>query len=311
MTSISSQFENKKSVTLLIIFIALFAGFCLYDFFIFEDAWNPSNLLTRAGAFAALFASIFFLNIIDQWNELTENNSYSIFFFSFFTTIFPDVYNDISVTVSNLLIVIAIWRIMTLKTEENIPQKIFDASFLIICAGLFHIWAFVFLANVWISLLFYGSKKRKYWLIPLSALFCIGVLFSAGLILLGIPFKLPEISNLINADHQQIMYLPNLVALVIVAIMFLVSVTVYFFKSYYHRGSSQIIIQFLFVGLAVIFFSKEVLFVFAPLSILFALYIENIGRFWLKETILWLFLTIPLAILLLHFISKSQITGIS
>lgn len=311
MTSISSQFENKKSVTLLIIFFALFAGFCLYDFFIFEDAWNPSNLLTRTGSFVALFASIFFLNIIDQWNELTENNSYSIFFFSFFTTIFPDVYNDISISISNLLIVIAIWRIMTLKTEENIPQKIFDASFLIICAGLLHIWAFVFLANVWISLLFYGSKKRKYWLIPLSALFCIGVLFSAGLILLGIPFKLPEISNLINADYQQIMYLPNLVALVIVAIMFLVSVTVYFFKSYYHRGSSQIIIQFLFVGLVAIFFSKEVLFVFAPLSILFALYIENIGRFWLKETILWLFLTIPLAVLLLHFISKSQITSIS
>lgn len=311
MTSISSQFENKKSVTLLIIFFALFAGFCLYDFFIFEDAWNPSNLLTRTGSFVALFASIFFLNIIDQWNELTENNSYSIFFFSFFTTIFPDVYNDISISISNLLIVIAIWRIMTLKTEENIPQKIFDASFLIICAGLLHIWAFVFLANVWISLLFYGSKKRKYWLIPLSALFCIGVLFSAGLILLGIPFKLPEISNLINADYQQIMYLPNLVALVIVAIMFLVSVTVYFFKSYYHRGSSQIIIQFLFVGLVVIFFSKEVLFVFAPLSILFALYIENIGRFWLKETILWIFLTIPLVILLLHFISKSQITSIS
>ncbi|ATA88847.1 hypothetical protein CGC58_03365 [Capnocytophaga stomatis] len=308
---ISTRFENKKSVNLLIIFFALFAGFCLYDFFIFEDAWNPSNLLTRAGSFLVLFVSVFFLNIIVQWNELTENNSYSIFFFGFFSTIFPNVYNDFSLCLSNLLVIIAIWRIMTLKTEENIPQKIFDASFLIVCAGLLHIWAFIFLLNIWISLLFYGSKKRKYWLIPFSAIFCIVILFSAGLLLLNIPFNLPEINKLWSADYKKMMYLPTFVSLVITSIMLLVSIIVYFFKSYYHRGSSQVIIQFLFVGLAVVFLSKEIIFIFAPLSILFALYTENIERAWIKETILWIFLIIPLAILLLHFISKSQIAGIS
>lgn len=308
---ISNQFENKKSVSLLIIFFALFAGFFLYDVFIFEDSWNPSNLLLRVSAFLALFVSVFFLNVIDQWNELTENNSYSIFFFGFFSTIFPDVYNNFFLCLSNLLIVIAIWRVMTLKTEENIPQKIFDASFLIICAGLLHTWAFIFLLNVWISLLFYGSKKRKYWLIPFVALFCIGILFSTGLILLNIPFNLPEINKLWSHDYNKIIFLPNLVPLVITAIMLLVSIVVYFFKSYYHRGSSQVIIQFLLVGLVVVFFSNQIIFIFAPLSILFALYIENIERNWLKETILWIFLTIPLAILLLHFISKGQIASIS
>lgn len=86
--------------------------------------------------------------------------------------------------------------------------------------------------------------------------------------------------------------------------MFLVSLVVYLFKSRYHSGSSQVIIQFLLVGLIAVFFSKEPIFIFAQLSILFALYIEKIDRFWLKETILWLFLAIPPTILLLHFIAK-------
>lgn len=308
---ISNRFEDKKSVNLLIIFFALFAGFCLYDFFIFEDIWNPSNLLMRTGSFLILFVSIFFLNVIGQWNELTENNAYSIFFFSFFTTIFPDVYNHFSLCLCNLLVIMAIWRIMTLKTEENIPQKIFDASFLIVCAGLLHIWAFIFLLNIWISLLFYGSKKRKYWLIPFSAIFCIGILLSTGLLLLNTPFNLPEINKLWSPDYKKMMHLPTLIALVITSIMLFVSIIVYFFKSYYHRGSSQVIIQFLLVGLVVVFLSKEIIFIFAPLSVLFALYIENIGRTWIKESILWLFLIIPLVILLLHFVSKSQIACIS
>ncbi|MDO4228852.1 MAG: DUF6427 family protein [Capnocytophaga sp.] len=301
---ISRRFENTKTINLFFIFTALLFGLFLYELFIFEDSWNVNHTLIRVGTSVVLLISMIFLNTIDRWNELTENNSYSIFFFGIFSIIFPHIYNNIALVTSNLLIIIATWRIMTLRTEENIPQKIFDASFLIICAGLFTVWAFIFLLNVWISLLYYGSKKRKYWLIPFVAIFCVGVLFSIILIVTKIPYQLP-IDNLWQLDYQQMLFLPTRISLIIMAIMFIVSLIVYLFKSTYHSGSSQVIIQFLLVGLIVVFFSKEVIFVFAPLSILFALYIEKIEKFWLKETILWIFLAIPPSILLLHFIAKS------
>lgn len=301
---ISNRFENTKSINLVYIFLALLFGLFLYEDFIFEHSWDLNNTYKRIGVSVVLLISMIFLNTIDRWNELTENNSYSIFFFGIFSIIFPSIFNNIALASSNLLVIIAIWRTMTLRTEENVPQKIFDASFLIICAGLLNVWAFVFLLNVWMSLLFYGSKKRKYWLIPLLAIFCVTTLFSAGLILFKAPFQLPAIENLWRFDYQEMMYLPTLVSLIITAVMFLVSLVVYLFKSRYHSGSSQVIIQFLLVGLIAVFFSKEPIFIFAQLSILFALYIEKIDRFWLKETILWLFLAIPPTILLLHFVAK-------
>lgn len=308
---ISNRFENTKPINLVLIFAALLFGLFLYEFFIFEDDWNSNQALTRLGTSLVLLVSMIFLRTIDRWNELTENNSYSIFFFGIFSIIFPNIYQNIALVVSNLLIIFTIWRIMTLRTEENVPQKIFDASFLTICAGLCNVWAFLFLLNVWISLFYYGSQKRKYWLIPFLAIFCIGILYSAGLILFNIPFKLPSFDNFWVLDYQQLLHLPTFVALIITGLMFLVSLVVYFFKSKYHSGSSQVIIQFLLVGLGVVFFSKEPIFIFAQLSILFALYIEKIEKKWLKETILWIFLAIPPTILLLHFIAKSQITSIT
>lgn len=308
---ISNRFENTKPINLLLIFTALLFGLFLYEYFIFENPWDWWHILTRVGSLLLLLVSMTFLNKIDRWNELTENNSYSIFFFAIFSIIFPFIFNNPALVASNLLIIISIWRIMTLKTEENVPQKIFDASFLIVCAGLLNVWAFIFLLNIWISLLFYGSKKRKYWLIPFLALFCVGVLLAAVLLVFKVPYQMPVVENLWLFDYREMLFLPTLISLVITAIMFVLSLVVYFFKSKYHSGSSQIIVQFLVVGLVAVFFSKEPIFIFAQLSILFALYIEKIERFWLKETILWLFLAIPLSVLLLHFVAKSQIAGIS
>ena len=302
---ISNRFENTKHSNLLLTFTALVFGLFLYEFFIFDNYWDLNHTLTHTGSCLILLVSMIFLNIIDRWNELTENNSYSIFFFAIFAIIFSYIYDNIAVVASNLLIIIAIWRIMTLRTEENVPQKIFDASFFIVCAGLFNFWTFIFLVNVWISLLFYGSKKRKYWLIPFLALFCVGVLFSTAIVILNTGVALPSFTRLDDSYFENMLFFPNLVSLIITGVMLLISIVVYFFKSRYHNGSSQVIIQFLLVGLVVVFFSRETIFIFAPLSILFALYVEKIEKFWLKETILWLFLTIPLAVLLLHFVSQT------
>lgn len=296
---ISPRLENTKPINLILIFSALILGLLLYDIFIFDANWDISLVFSRIGNAFLLLVSLVVLSSIDRWNELTQDNSYAIFFFAVFCVVFPNSYQNSNILMANLLIITAFWRILSLHTEEDVPQKIFDASFLIACAGLLNVWAFIFLLNTWISLLYYGSKKRKYWLIPFVAIFCIGVLLSTFLILFKIPFSLQLFSFEIN--RNQLTILPNFVGLCITAVMLLVSVVVYLFKQKYHSGSSQTIIQFLLVGLAVVFFSSEPIFIFAQLSILFALYVEKIEKIKLKEGILWFFLSIPILILALHF----------
>ena len=291
---LSKYLENIKPSTFAIVLVALLIGDALYEYVVFaptiHDMYRVGKLLL---SFVLMFFTLLLLHQIDRWNELTETkNSYSIAFFSIFVVLFPSVFAEPNLIGANLLIVIALWRVLTLKTGEGIAQKLFDTSLLIVCASLLHYWALLFLLNVWISLLFYGAQKRRYWFIPLLAIVVVAIL--AG-----------SVTLVVNSYYPVIPSIPYLVALVCLVVLLLISLIIYYFKRSYHTISSLIVIQFLWVSIGVAVLSGEVLYSFAPIAVLFALYIEKIRVWWLKETLLWLMLSLPAVFLFLHFITKS------
>jgi putative membrane protein len=311
---LSERFENTKPITFIIVLLALLIGDGLYLYLydrvptIFGEGVLFSDWLITL---VLLSLSLFFLHQIDRWNELTETkNCYSIAFFSIFMVLFPYLFSQTQVVAANLFIIAAIWRALTLKTGEGIAQKLFDTSLLIVCAGLLHPWALVFLLNIWISLLFYGAQKRRFWFIPLLAILIIALLLGAVLLLLALPFPFDNYYSTLLIDMSNLLVLhsyplPTLVSLISLMLLLVVSLIVYYFRSKYHSISSLVVVQFLWVSILVVFLSKEIIYCFAPIAILFALYVEKIWVWWLKETILWVLLALPAIVLGLHFITKS------
>lgn len=309
---LSVRFENTKPITFIIVLLALLIGDGLFQFKILQlPLSDVSHLTVLMSTFVLLFLSLLLLHQIDRWNELTDTkNCYSIAFFSIFVVLFPTLFDKVKLVGANLLIIVALWRVLTLKTGDGIPQKLFDTSLLIICAGLLHPWALIFLLNVWISLLFYGAEKRRYWFIPLLAIITVSILLGAILLILQEPFPIDDFTNLITSDINNLLNfsshsIATTIAVCSLALLLLVALAVYYFRSVYHSISSLVVIQFLWIGLIVVFFSKEVIYIFAPIAILFALYVEKIRVWWLKETVLWSLLSLPAIVLLLHFITKS------
>ncbi|EFS97888.1 hypothetical protein HMPREF1977_0800 [Capnocytophaga ochracea F0287] len=309
---LSVRFENTKPITFIIVLLALLIGDGLFQFKILQlPLSDVSHLTVLMSTFVLLFLSLLLLHQIDRWNELTDTkNCYSIAFFSIFVVLFPTLFDKVKLVGANLLIIVALWRVLTLKTGEGIPQKLFDTSLLIICAGLLHPWALIFLLNVWISLLFYGAEKRRYWFIPLLAIITVSILLGAILLILQEPFPIDDFTNLITSDINNLLNfsshsIATTIAVCSLALLLLVALAVYYFRSVYHSISSLVVIQFLWIGLIVVFFSKEVIYIFAPIAILFALYVEKIRVWWLKEIVLWSLLSLPGIGLLLHFITKS------
>ncbi|ACU93664.1 hypothetical protein Coch_2120 [Capnocytophaga ochracea DSM 7271] len=309
---LSVRFENTKPITFIIVLLALLIGDGLFQFKILQlPLSDVSHLTVLMSTFVLLFLSLLLLHQIDRWNELTDTkNCYSIAFFSIFVVLFPTLFDKVKLVGANLLIIVALWRVLTLKTGEGIPQKLFDTSLLIICAGLLHPWALIFLLNVWISLLFYGAEKRRYWFIPLLAIITVSILLGAILLILQEPFPIDDFTNLITSDINNLLNfsshsIATTIAVCSLALLLLVALAVYYFRSVYHSISSLVVIQFLWIGLIVVFFSKEVIYIFAPIAILFALYVEKIRVWWLKEIVLWSLLSMPGIGLLLHFITKS------
>lgn len=309
---LSVRFENTKPITFIIVLLALLIGDGLFQFKILQlPLSDVSHLTVLMSTFVLLFLSLLLLHQIDRWNELTDTkNCYSIAFFSIFVVLFPTLFDKVKLVGANLLIIVALWRVLTLKTGEGIPQKLFDTSLLIICAGLLHPWALIFLLNVWISLLFYGAEKRRYWFIPLLAIITVGILLGTILLILQEPFPIDDFINLITSDINNLLNfsshsIATTIAVCSLALLLLVALAVYYFRSVYHSISSLVVIQFLWIGLIVVFLSKEVIYTFAPIAILFALYVEKIRVWWLKEIVLWSLLSMPGIGLLLHFITKS------
>lgn len=309
---LSVRFENTKPITFIIVLLALLIGDGLFQFKILQlPLSDVSHLTVLMSTFVLLFLSLLLLHQIDRWNELTDTkNCYSIAFFSIFVVLFPTLFDKVKLVGANLLIIVALWRVLTLKTGEGIPQKLFDTSLLIICAGLLHPWALIFLLNVWISLLFYGAEKRRYWFIPLLAIITVSILLGAILLILQEPSPIDDFTNLITSDINNLLNfsshsIATTIAVCSLALLLLVALAVYYFRSVYHSISSLVVIQFLWIGLIVVFLSKEVIYTFAPIAILFALYVEKIRVWWLKEIVLWSLLSMPGIGLLLHFITKS------
>lgn len=309
---LSVRFENTKPITFIIVLLALLIGDGLFQFKILQlPLSDVSHLTVLMSTFVLLFLSLLLLHQIDRWNELTDTkNCYSIAFFSIFVVLFPTLFDKVKLVGANLLIIVALWRVLTLKTGDGIPQKLFDTSLLIICAGLLHPWALIFLLNVWISLLFYGAEKRRYWFIPLLAIITVSILLGAILLILQEPFPIDDFTNLITSDINNLLNfsshsIATTIAVCSLALLLLVALAVYYFRSVYHSISSLVVIQFLWIGLIVVFLSKEVIYIFAPIAILFALYVEKIRVWWLKEIVLWSLLSLPAIGLLLHFITKS------
>lgn len=308
---LSEHFENTKTITFVIVLLALLMGSGLYQYQILGLPFTEKyQIITTVITFFLLWLSLLLLHQIDRWNELTETkNSYSIAFFSIFVVLFPTLFLKNEIVGANLLIMAAMWRALTLKTGIGIPQKLFDTSLLILCAALLHPWAIIFLLNIWISLLFYGAEKRRYWFIPFLALLVIALLAASIVLLLDIPFPFDYYTLTFVEDVQYLFQLsdhslPYLVALGCFVVLFAFSLIVYYFRSKYHSISSLVVIQFLWVGLLVVLFSKEMIYLFAPIAVLFALYVEKITLRWLKETLLWSLLVLPALVLSLHFIAK-------
>ena len=56
-------------------------------------------------------------------------------------------------------------------------EKIFDASFWILLAALFHFWSIFYIVLVFIAIILHVSKDYRNWVIPFIALFAVTILF--------------------------------------------------------------------------------------------------------------------------------------
>ena len=124
---LTSFFSKSNPVNYLILGIFILAGYFLG---LYINSVSPPELGSTIEQIAfgvVLVFSMLLLDFMIRKNRLSMDNTYGIFFFSCFLASFPSIFLARNIIVAVVLILFAIRRILSLRTEINTEKKILDA----------------------------------------------------------------------------------------------------------------------------------------------------------------------------------------
>jgi len=307
---IASVFNKTRPINYVVIGVITFFLYTLYQ--IKEINWINDGwiIAQRVGLFILLLASYVIFNFLALRNNLTKSNNYSILLFSVFLIFFPTIFNNPDVIIANFFLLLALRRLIGLQNLKNTKEKIFDASFWIFIATLFHFWCISFIILVFISIIFHVSGNYKNWIIPFLALFSVAILA----VMIDLIFK----NNLLTNIQKDITvsfnfsYFENIYQNIALALFS--SVALLFFSTQFLEVQNKPLNQqatykkilFAFIlGLLIYILSSNknnsyLIFCLAPLSVLGANFIERIKTNWMKEITLYLLVAVSITLFLMQ-----------
>ncbi|WP_231928792.1 DUF6427 family protein [Formosa sp. Hel1_31_208] len=263
----------------------------------------------QLGLFLMALLSVFVFDFFVTRNSLTKKNSYSILLFVLFFALMPQTLSNTSALLSNLFVLLALRRLISLRSQKEVKKKLFDSAFWISIAILFYTWSAVFLVLVFAALLVYRISDLKNYIIPCIGVATVAVLVISYLVVIDVDILNYTVGFFdISFDFSPLNSKQIIIGATLLFSVGLWSLFYYIqniksqMKSY--RPSFSLILIAVLLGLLIVGFAptkngSEFIFLFAPLAIIITNYLEGISEKWFKETLLWVMLLTPVAILLL------------
>ncbi len=306
---IASIFDKSKPINFVIVIIITFLAFVYINIKEVNEPFSILFLIERATLFLLSIFSIFLLNFIVVKNKLLDQSSYHILLFSLFLALLPTTLISAKILLSNIFILLALRRLISLRTQKNTKKKLFDASLWIGIATVFYFWAILFFLLIFIALFLYSDNKIKDWIISFTGMFVV--------------FLISICYNLIVYDNIELIlnHIPKfnfdlssynsiqIIASSAVILSFSIWSTSFYIRAIKRKlkifkAPHKIVVAALLLCLAVVVFSNrrtsgEFVFIFAPLSIITSNYIESIKEKWFKNVFLATIVLAPLVILFL------------
>jgi hypothetical protein len=281
----------------------LFSCFFLYQFQVPTVNFTTGDLFSKIIVFLLLLLSFFLVNFISLKNALTQNDNYAILLFLVFILLFPSVLNNIKIVLSNVFLLLALRRLISLKTLSSSKEKIFDASFWIFLSAIFHFWSILYIILVFISIIFHSGKEYKNWILPFVSFLCVWILYIATSLFLFGNYSINKAVFQVSFnffDFKDVYQNMALSLFVSISVLFFASQTIDYQNKPLNMQSSYKQVYFAFllaVGIYVFSANKSndlLMYTFAPLAILGANMFEKMENSIYKEVSLYLLLGVGL-----------------
>ena len=304
---ITSIFSKSKPINFIIVAVYVSLLFVITNYALLFSDLNAS--LVTLFKWAITLFLVFLLDFIVAKNNLTQRNSYAIMTLGLLFGMFPEAMTHLDLLVSNLFVIFALRRLISLHSKLNIKKKLFDAAFWIALATLFYFWAILFFALVIVALIYYSQNDFKNVLVPLAGTTTVLILLISYNIIVYDDYLRPSnFKRFASLDFTVYNSKESILKFTVLFTAF-VWTLIYYFRTLPDRNKKlkpsyfiiawASIIAFLVAIIAPIKNGSEYLFLFVPFSIIMANYIEVISERWFKEVFIALLIITPIISLLL------------
>ena len=293
---ITSVFSKSRPINYVLVTTLLVLCFLLFQFQSNFSTITAFEVVKKFVLLLLLVGSLLVTNFITKRNGLSKDNSYTFLLFFVFLILFPKTLSNSSLIISNVFILLAFRRLISLQSLKSPKEKIFDASIWIFTASLFHFWAILFIILVFVSIIFHVSRDYRNWIIPFIAFFTVAIVAILSILIfdttllnnfvaqISVDFDFKYIKTLFQNIALAIYIFTSILALVTMVLMLQR-------KSLNMQASYKKIILGYLIGLVVFFISPDkdnssLIFTFVPVSIMLTNYLETVEKYWIKETIL-------------------------
>ena len=144
-----------------ILFLLAITFIFFNQFYVIKNSWTLKIAIT----FLCLIISLFLVVFIITKNNLTQNNSFAAFYFCLFIFLFPDSLTNSDIIISNMFMLLAFRRILSLNSKSNLKKKYFDVGIWLCIAVFFFPWAGIFIAPILITFFLWRKDSIKHFII--------------------------------------------------------------------------------------------------------------------------------------------------
>ena len=291
---IATIFNKSKPIHLILalFFVGISGVIAQVQFFINET--HPISFSRISAIGVAIISTVLVAFMVKKYS-LTNQNSFVLLYYALFFMIFWNTDQVLPLLCSQVCVLLALRKIISLKNQKNNTQKIFDAAFWISIASLFHFWTILFIVVLYVAILFYVADYYKNWLVPLVAIFVVWIIkitYQGVFLGEGFQIALPVIETTLEqfVTNKNITILSFFGAIALVSIAFLR-------KNIQQKRQQQkltpiLLLVTFFIAIAVGALSLEkgismLLFLYFPLAVLFSMVLEKITKQWLQELIVY------------------------
>ena len=307
---ITSVFSKSRPINYILVTILLIGFFLIFQFRTNFTTISTLEIAKIVAVLLFLIGSLFITNFITKKNSLSKDNSYTFFLFFIFLILFPSILSSGTLIISNAFILLALRRLISMHSLITPKEKIFDASLWIFVASLINFWCILFILLVYVSIILHVSRDYRNWILPIVALVAVAVV-AAMFSLAFYPEFMEQYITTIQADFSFTNFqslFENIAVGVYVFIAFVAFLSMLVILpnklSNLHSAYRKIIFAFV-IGLAVYLISPNknygfLIYTFVPTAIMLTNLLENIKKYWIKETIVGVITTASIVTFILQ-----------